>query len=80
MVEYFPEDWEKRLDLLKSTGKRQEVQLSTGHSIFLNTAGIGLQRARRLVDNFTLDGRVPEPIRVARTMAAGLKRDLPAVE
>lgn len=80
LVEYFPEDWEKRLELLKSTGKREEIQLSTGHSVFLNTAGIGLQRAKRLVDNFTLDGRVPEPIRVARTIAAGLKRDLPDVE
>jgi endonuclease V-like protein UPF0215 family len=80
LVEYFPEDWEKRLELLNTTGKREEVRLSTGHSIFLNTAGIGLKRARRLVDNLTLDGRIPEPIRVARTMAAGLKRDLPGRE
>ncbi|MHA2360073.1 MAG: endonuclease dU [Candidatus Thorarchaeota archaeon] len=76
LVEYFPDDWTERLELLKSTGERVEVQLSTGHSIFLATAGIGVPRAQRLVDQFTLDGRVPEPIRVARTIAAGLHRDL----
>jgi endonuclease V-like protein UPF0215 family len=76
LIEYFPEDWKKRLEVLNSTGERVEVQLSTGHSVFLNIAGIGLSRAKRLVDNFTLDGRVPEPIRVARTIASGLKRDL----
>ena len=76
LVEYFPDDWDERLELLNSTGERVEVQLSTGHSIFLTTAGIGVSRAQRLVDKFTLDGRVPEPIRVARTIAAGLHRDL----
>ncbi|MFW9769867.1 MAG: DUF99 family protein, partial [Candidatus Thorarchaeota archaeon] len=76
LVEYFPDDWEKRLELLRSTGERIEVKLSTGHSVFLNVAGIGLSRAKKLVDHFTLDGRVPEPIRVARSLAAGLKRDL----
>ena len=76
LIEYFPDDWEKRIELLKSSGERVEVQLSTGHSLFLNVAGIGLSRAKKLVDNFTLDGRVPEPIRAARSLAAGLKRDL----
>jgi len=32
-------------------------------------------RARNLLDKLTIDGRVPEPIRVARTIAAGLHRD-----
>lgn len=76
LVEYFPDDWKERLELLKSTGERVEVQLSTGHSLFLSTAGISVSRARRLVDKFTLDGRVPEPIRVSRTIAAGIQRDL----
>jgi len=76
LVEYFPDDWEERLELLKSTGNRVAVQLSTGYSLFLSTAGIGISRARRLVDKFTLDGRVPEPIRVSRTIAAGIQRDL----
>ncbi len=76
LLEYFPEDFEERIELLKSSGERVEVQLSTGHSIFLITAGISVARARKLVDKFTIDGRVPEPIRVARTIATGLHRNL----
>ena len=74
--EYFPEDSNERLKLLKSSGDRVEVQLSTGHSVFLIAVGISVTRARKLVDKFTIDGRVPEPIRVARTIAAGLQRTL----
>jgi endonuclease V-like protein UPF0215 family len=76
LTEYFPDDWERRSEMLNSMNERVEVQLSTGHSVFLNTAGISLSSAKQLVDNFTLDGRVPEPIRVARTIASGLHRDL----
>ncbi|MFX1481881.1 MAG: DUF99 family protein [Promethearchaeota archaeon] len=76
LVEYFPNDWEERLALLKTSGARDEVELSTGYSLYLSTSGIGISRAKRLVDNFTIDGRVPEPIRVARVIASGLHRNL----
>lgn len=76
LVEYFPNDWEERLALLKTSGARNEVELSTGYSLYLSTSGIGISRAKRLVDNFTIDGRVPEPIRVARVIASGLHRNL----
>ncbi len=74
--EYFPDEWESRVKLLKVAGERKPIQLDTEHTLFLSTAGIGFSRAKRLVDQFTIDGRIPEPIRVARTIAAGLKRDL----
>ncbi|MFW9793729.1 MAG: DUF99 family protein [Candidatus Thorarchaeota archaeon] len=76
LKEYFPDDWEVRNEILKASGERISFQLGTEHTLFLSAKGIGLSRAKRLVDQFTVDGRVPEPIRVARTIAAGLKRDL----
>ncbi len=76
LKEYFPDDWETRAKLLKVAGERKSIQLDTEHTLFLSTAGIGFSRAKRLVDQFTIDGKIPEPIRVARTIAAGLKRDL----
>ncbi len=75
LKEYFPDDWQNRLDLLQKTGDRKTIQLQTGHSLYLSVAGIGHIRARNLVDKLTIDGRVPEPVRVARTIAAGLHRD-----
>jgi endonuclease V-like protein UPF0215 family len=75
LKEYFPEDWKVRCDLLKTTGPRKLVQLKTSHSLYISVAGIGVSRARNLLDKLTIDGRVPEPVRVARTIAAGLHRD-----
>jgi len=75
LKEYFPDDWQTRLDLLEKTGGRKTIQLQTGHSLYLSVAGIGHIRARNLVDKLTIDGRVPEPVRVARTIASGLHRD-----
>lgn len=75
LKEYFPEDWKVRCDILERTGARKLIQLRTSHSLYISVAGIGVTRARNLLDKLTIDGRVPEPIRVARTIAAGLHRD-----
>lgn len=76
LKEYFPTDWEPRLQIMKRAGTRMEVTLKTGHVIYLSVSGLSKTRAKQLVDQFTLDGKVPEPIRVARIEAAGLHRDL----
>ena len=73
--QYFPDTWQERRDMIEQVGMRTEVELATGHSVFLTNAGLSIVRAKQLVDLFTIDGRVPEPIRVARMLAAGLFRD-----
>ena len=79
LKEYFPDDWKARYGIVERTGPRKEVHLSSGHTLYLTTAGIGKTRAKNLVDRITIDGRVPEPIRVARTIAAGLHRDVSSI-
>ncbi len=74
--EYFPSEWEKRLAVLERAGERTLVPLRSGYSVYINNIGMSLEKAQRLVDLFTLDGRVPEPIRVARLLAATLRQDL----
>lgn len=76
LKEYFPDDWQYRAELVKKAGPRVEVTLKTDHPVFLSFSGMSKARAKQLVDRFTLDGRIPEPIRVARIAAAGLHRDL----
>lgn len=80
LKEYFPKDWKERMELMDTIGPRVEVNLRTGHSVFLTFAGISKVRAKQLVDQFTLDGKIPEPVRVARIEAAGLHRDLSQFE
>jgi len=76
LKEYFPVDWKSRLQILKRAGTRKEVPLKTGHQVYLSISGLSITRAKQLVNQFTLDGKIPEPIRVARIEAAGLRRDL----
>ncbi len=75
LKEYFPDDWKTRLEILERAGDRRVVQLKTGYSLHLSVAGVGVSRAKNLLDKMTIDGRIPEPVRVARTIAAGLHRD-----
>lgn len=76
LKEYFPDDWEARWDTVRRNGERQAVRLNNGHEVFVNTVGISTRRAKSLLDMFTVHGRVPEPVRVARVAAAALRRDL----
>ena len=76
LKEYFPDDWDKRLQILERADARMEVTLKTGHEVYLSVSGLSKTRAKQLVDQFTLDGKIPEPIRVARIEAAGIHRDL----
>ncbi|TFG34893.1 DUF99 family protein [Candidatus Thorarchaeota archaeon] len=73
--EYFPDTWQERLEKIDQMGERKEITLTTGHTAYLTIAGVSLNRAKKLVDQFTIDGRVPEPIRVARIIAARLFSD-----
>jgi len=76
LKEYFPDSWQSRLETLNKAGVRTSVILDTGHTVFITTVGMGISRAKRLLDIFTLDGRIPEPVRVAQLIAASLYRDI----
>jgi endonuclease V-like protein UPF0215 family len=76
LKEYFPDDWQSRLEILEKAGARRSIVLDTGHTAFITTAGIGISRAKRLLDIFTLDGRIPEPVRVAQLIAESLYQDI----
>ena len=79
LQEYFPESWKQRVEKMESAGQRKEVQLSNGHTIYLNTIDLDFRSACRLVELFIDDGKIPEPIKVARITAASLRRDLGSI-
>ena len=76
LQEYFPEDWRVRDELIAENGPRVQVSLDTGHSVFVNVVGMNVSDALQLLNLFTLEGKVPEPVRVARLIASSLRRDL----
>ena len=73
---HFPSDM-TRIDAYKRLGERVPHLLCTGQTVFLRTWGVTLPDAVRLCDDFTLEGKIPEPLRVARLCArSALKSQL----
>ncbi|MCX6686379.1 MAG: DUF99 family protein [Methanoregula sp.] len=75
ILHHFPHDT-CRLAAYERLGDRIPVVLHTGQTVFLRGWGIELSDASRLCNDFTLEGKVPEPLRVARLCARGcMKRE-----
>jgi endonuclease V-like protein UPF0215 family len=72
---HFPGD-EKRLKMYRDLGERTPVLLKTGKTLYIRAWGIPAGDAARICDEFTYDGKVPEPVRVARLTARGIMRDM----
>lgn len=64
---HFPDE-ENRLAAYLRLGERAAFELPGG-TVFLRSWGIGPEDAGRLVAAFTAEGKVPEPLRVARICA-----------
>jgi len=60
---------EERIARYRKLGGRAPVPLHTGHRVFVRSAQISQADAKAVLDAFTLQGAVPEPIRVARLLA-----------
>lgn len=65
---HFPDD-EERLAAYRRLGERVPVALHTKQTVFIRASGISPPDAARFCNDLTLDGKVPEPLRVARLLA-----------
>ena len=62
-------DWQHKIKQYQKLGKREKVALRTGKSLFIRQWGMTQKRAVAVLNSFTLQGAVPEPIRVAKLAA-----------
>lgn len=72
--EYFSSP-EEKIRRYQHLGARQQVHLKTGYDIYLRVFGASIDEARILLNKFTRDGRVPEPLRLAGLAARAAYRD-----
>ncbi|MCX6673694.1 MAG: DUF99 family protein [Methanothrix sp.] len=72
--EYFPSP-EEKLRRYRALGERQSVRLKTGYEVFVRVRGASIEEARILLNKFTRDGRVPEPVRLARLAARAAQKE-----
>ena len=61
----------KKYQLMEKAGKPQKVEIKDG-SIFIQTAGIGVEKAREILTLSCTNSNIPEPIRAAHLIGAGI--------
>ncbi len=69
IVRHFPGRADEKLAAYRRLGERSRIPLKTGRSVFARTSGLSESEVRSVVEMFTLQGSVPEPVRVARLLA-----------
>jgi len=62
-------DGEERVAQYSKLGPRVSIALHTGYRVFARLSAISEADAGRVLDSFTLQGGVPEPVRVAKLLA-----------
>lgn len=65
---HFPSEPSK-VESYRKLGERIQIILRTGKSVYLRCAGIDLEDAKRVLNKFTVQGSIAEPIRIARLLA-----------
>jgi endonuclease V-like protein UPF0215 family len=65
---HFPGDTARQAAYAR-LGERTPVQLHTGQTIYIRAWGLSGEDAARFCNDFTLEGGIPEPLRVARLCA-----------
>ena len=65
----FPNSWQSKLEQYQKIGNRQRIVLQTGKTVFIRHWGLTLSDSIILLNYFTLQGSVPEPIRIAKLVA-----------
>ena len=62
-------DSQHKLEQYQKLGKRERITLRTGKNLFIRYWGLSQNKAVAILNSFTLQGSVPEPIRVAKMAA-----------
>lgn len=71
---HFPDSFESKITAYHKLGKREKITLDTSHDVFVRKEGCTLGDVKHLLNELTLHGSVPEPIRVSQLLAKTLLR------
>jgi endonuclease V-like protein UPF0215 family len=66
---HFQQGWEEKVEKYRRLGERERVTLKTGKALYTRCWGITQKRAVAVLNAFTLQGALPEPIKVAKISA-----------
>ena len=69
---HFPESYESKIKQYQKLGNRDKITLNTSSDIFVRRQGCNLHEIKRLLNELTIQGSFPEPLRVAQLLAKSL--------
>lgn len=69
---HFPNSHESKILEYKKLSKREKITLHTSHDIFVRREGCTLNDVKHLLNDLTIHGSVPEPLRVSQLLAKKL--------
>lgn len=66
---HFPNTYHHKIEQYRNLGGRIPISLHTGHTLYVRTEGCLTFEAKKLLDLFTLQGSIPEPVRISQLLA-----------
>ena len=69
---HFPNSYDSKINQYRKLGTREKITLHTSSEIFIRREGCDLHDVKILLDDLTLQGSFPEPLRVSQLLAKSL--------
>ena len=71
---HFPNSYLSKLSEYKKLGQREKITLKTNHDVFVRLEGCTLSEVEKILNDLTLQGSYPEPLRVSQLLSKTLLR------
>ncbi|HET6517947.1 MAG TPA: DUF99 family protein [Nitrosopumilaceae archaeon] len=72
---HFPDTWKEKINEYRKLGDREKINLKTSFDVFVRKEGCELSHVKHLLNDLTLQGALPEPLRIAQLLAKTLLND-----
>ena len=66
---HFADSYKSKLAKYSKLVSREKITLHTSHNLYIRNEGCTLLEAKQLLDKITLQGSVPEPLRIGQLLA-----------
>jgi len=72
---HFPNSYSKKLEAYRQLGSREKIRLKTNYDVYVRKEGCSMSEVKTLLNSITLQGTMPEPLRVAQLLSNALLHD-----
>ena len=69
---HFPDNYELKIKEYEKLEQREKISLHTSYDVYVRNEGCTIDEVKHLLDELTLQGGLPEPLRVAQLLAKTL--------